>query len=177
MQTITLPIWAFAAAVGLPGICLIWMIIALVRSLRKADFEGSIHPSAQHAVAPAPTPGLFTQELLALQIDTVLNGLAALIETERIKLNTLLGQNLYPGNSIQQASPVKENFEADKTEKSQTGVPPNPVGQRVAQAMASGQGVDKVATQLGLSHAEVELALKLNQAQSATPHRKLEAVA
>ena len=43
--------------------------------------------------------------------------------------------------------------------------------------MADGQGVEAAAAQLGLSHAEVELSMKLNEARSGRSRRKLEAVA
>ena len=48
MATITLPIWTIGAAIGLPTICLVWLIVSLVRKKRKLrasaqknDFSGS----------------------------------------------------------------------------------------------------------------------------------------
>ena len=131
MQTITLPIWAFATAVGLPGICLIWMIIALVRSLRKADIEASLAPAIQLTNASTSNPGRFSQELIALQIDTVFSGLVALIETERIKLKTLMGHSATDSGGYAASPPCEHVFD-HASEEAPSGTSGNRIGQRVA---------------------------------------------
>lgn len=176
MQTITLPIWAVAAAAGLPGIGLIWLLVLRVCRRHKAEHTATQHQVTSHMPVRTPDSGLFAQNLLAMQVDTVFNGLVALIETERLKLNTLLNQSPFPGTPIQPVPPAQENSKADEAGMSGADGTGSPVSQQVAEAMASGQGADGVAAQLGLSRAEVELAMKLNRSQTTTPHRKLEAV-
>ena len=178
METITLPIWALATAVGLPGISLLWIIIALLRRRRNAMKMATAPEMKNHSVIQPQDTSQFRDDLLAQQIDIVFNGLTALIETERIKLSTLLKQGA-PASSVSQAPPTASGHHNDMeagivSHEKDTGAL---IGQQVAKAIAAGQGVDGAAAQLGLSHAEVNLAMKLNQSQSEGAYRKLEAVA
>ena len=113
-----------------------------------------------------PRPGSFQQDLEALQIDTVFNGLVALIETERIKLKALIG-NKVPGvnNELNDAqsheSPIIEKFPS----------------QQRARVEFPEKEPDNMDEHLGLSLAEVELAMKVQASRMAHTGRKLEAVA
>lgn len=181
MTLISLPIWAFSAAVGIPSISLFWLVLSLIRRKRKAR---QAHPKPANAT-PWPERQILTdqfrQNLNAIQIDAVFNGLVALIETERLKLKALMGINIMPETSQETLTPDSRNERMENT-----AAQPNPedhhapcrdIDQQIAQCAADGKNPAAIAGQLGLSLAEVDLAMKIRASKAQKNTRKLEAVA
>lgn len=165
MAIISIPLWMFIGAVGLPSVCLIWLVVSLVRKRRKLRLRSASPETIATTMAPYAHFGRFQQDLVALQIDAVFNGLVALIETERIKLKTLIGNNL---------SCTMPECGAELDER--PAIDSATIRQRNSTESPENDPADAEG-HLGLSLAEVELAMKVQA--SRTPHtgRKLEAVA
>ena len=175
IATISQPIWILVSVIGLADICLFWWCIALMRNARKANRR----VMERETGGPPPEQGIashsFQTNLVDLQIDAVFDGLAALIETERIKLKSLIlpvGAQMIADTASKRpehGAVVEQcNFQDD---------PEATIEQQVAAFAAAGKNRAVIASQLGLSFAEVDLAMKL-QANSKTPAgMKLEAVA
>ncbi len=178
LSTITLPLWVFATVVGLPGIGFLWMGIARLRRKRRAARDARSQVPAGGGISDSvPGPNRFARDLIAMQIDTVFNGLTALVEAERIKLNMLLGGQI-PVQHMQAPVASIETEDDPEPQDGETVEPPGGrMGRQISRALESGQEVDRVAAQMGLSMAEVDLALKLHQAQDRAPQRRLDAVA
>ncbi len=175
MTTISLPVWMLATAVGIPSICLTWLVCALIRKRRKARRSAL----AQDAAAPFPGQPLpssqFQQSLLCLQIDAVFNGLVALVETERIKLKSLMQP------MVSNVTDDPRALRIDQGEATEDRDSPDmqdvAIDQQIAQIAASGKNPAGIASQLGISLAEVDLAMKMQAARRSQSGRKLEAVA
>ena len=90
MPSISLPLWIFAVAVGLPSASLFWLVLSLVFKRRKKVRRLASQARLASLPRPQQIGGQFQQNLIALQIDAVFNGLVALVETERLKLKALM---------------------------------------------------------------------------------------
>jgi hypothetical protein len=173
MTIIALPIWILAAAVGIPTICLFWLVIALFPRRPKA-LHGLQAPGQYPPYLEQRSSGRrFQSDLIALQIDAVFNGLEALIETERIKLKTLVNENAGPGmpGAEEERQPVHRNA----VDNVQPGPPV--VTRPAVQDPAVRDHADGGSDRSGLSAAEVDLAMKLRALKRPAALRKLEAVA
>lgn len=116
----------------------------------------------------------FQQDLLALQIDTIFNGLVALIETERLKVKSLLDHSIsHPNAASNEQSAFQETlqWQQDCEEEDMD------IGRRIVECSESGMKPGEIARQLGISQAEVSLALKMLGKLSRSGPQKLEAVA
>lgn len=176
MTDITIPIWLFAVSAGVPCLSFLGLLIFLLRKIRRPYRE---------MLAEAPVPEKeelpswnrsFHHDLLSLQIDAILNGLNAIIETERIKINTLLENGVAPGTEPvrwQQHRPSRPAVRP--LEKNKSGIPD--IDERIAILSDSGGQPAEIAEATGLSQAEVELAIKMRRARTSRPHQRLEAVA
>jgi DNA-binding NarL/FixJ family response regulator len=174
MPAISLPFWIFAVAVGLPSASLCWLVLSLIFKRRKRLRHLAYQARLSSLIRPVG--GRFQQDLIALQIDAVFNGLVALVETERLKLKRLMLNNAAEQvleSSGRDARPEAENDQWDTPAADHA----NPLERQVARCAAEGNTPDGIANQLGLSQAEVELAIKMQRSCTAQAERKLEAVA
>ena len=163
MTIISIPLWIFITAVGLPSFCLIWLVASFLRRLKS----GPAAPEANLEPMNAYTrQACFQQDLEALQIDAVFNGLVALIETERIKLKALIANNVSDVKNELNDAQSHENPTIEKFASPQK-----------THAESSEKEPDNMDEHLGLSLAEVELAMKVQASRMAHTGRKLEAVA
>lgn len=176
LATISQPVWILVGVIGISDICLLCWCFTLMRRSPKAD---RLDP-AQYETATLPeqwTPSnQFQQNLICLQIDAVFNGLTALIDTERIKLKSLLGNMATPDLNASRANRAeqgKTNDQQDHTEEEQ----PATISQQIVQFASTGEKPAGIANQMGISLAEVELAMKMQAARRPPAGRKLEAVA
>lgn len=176
MTDITIPIWLFAVSAGVPCLSFLGLLLFLLRKIRRPYRE---------MLAEAPIPEReesrswnrpFHHDLLSLQIDAIFNGLNAIIETERIKINTLLGNGIALGTESvqlqqhQQSRPAVPPLEKNKNEI------PN-IEEQIAILADSGGQPAEIAEATGLSQAEVELAIKMRTTRTSRQHQRLEAVA
>ena len=171
MPSISLPLWIFAVAVGLPSVSLFWLILSLILRRRKKVRRLASQARLSSMPRPQPIVGQFQQNLIALQIDAVFNGLVALVETERLKLKTLMlnsatEQMFDSGRGDGRHQPEVNEWDAPEEREAS-------IDQQIARCAAAGKTPDGIANHLGLSLAEVELAIKMQQSSE----RKLEAVA
>ena len=175
LTTITQPIWVLVGVIGIADICLLCWCLTLMRRSRKADRRASVQDENSTIMEQWAPSNQFQQNLICLQIDAVFNGLTALIDTERIKLKSLLGHMASPDLALSQpcrADQSKANEQHDFSEE-QTAT----IAQQIVQFAASGEKPAGIANQMGISLAEVELAMKMQAARRAPAGRKLEAVA
>ncbi len=175
MTTISQPVWILVGVIGFADICLFWWCMILLRRARdagecaKAQDEGAPLP-----VQPLPYPN-FQQNLVCLQIDAVFNGLVALIETERIKLKALMHPMVSNVGADPQICPIEQG--GIKEEGDSLDGRDMAIDQQIAQIAASGTNPAGIASQLGISLAEVDLAMKIQATRRSQAGRKLEAVA
>ena len=175
MTPITLPAWLIGSAIGLPTICLFWLIATLVRKKRK------MRSTAQKSNPLAPLPEnerssiSFHQDLCMMQIDTVFDGLTALIDTERLKLKRLMS-----GCALDEKIPGRQpDFRAPAPRDESDG----PVDrkdshdQKSDRRAISEQEIQQIASRLGVSAAEAELAMKFQKLSNSNGRHALEAVA
>ena len=171
MPSVSLPLWIFAVAVGLPSASLCWLVLSLIlkrrKKIRRLASQAQLSPLPQ----PRPIAGQFQQNLIALQIDAVFNGLVALVETERLKLKTLMlssvtEQVLDLGCGDVRSEPEVDEWDTPAEDRAS-------IDQQIARCAAAGKTPNSIANHLGLSLAEVDLAIKMQQSS----RRKLEAVA
>lgn len=169
MINVSIPFWLFGAIVGMICVGLLATALAIgfkVRRLKsKKGRDAEIFDRAT-----AMLNNHFQHNLLGMQVDAVFDSLSALIETERIKLKTLVAPSLQsmpasmpqefqsPAVAQVQDEPAAQVFEEPETD-------PN-----------HGTAAVRHRSSSGLSKAERELAEKMRSFQ-AENHRKLEAVA
>lgn len=177
MTNITLPLWIFAASVGIPCLFFLFTLMFIMRRIRnpKKDMIDTMH---QRQVEDRQASNRkFQNELLSYQIDAVFNGLNAIIDTERIKVRTLLQNN----------DPMEYKMDYQKREvpapMENSPAPEEPnhqmvsLEQRIAKMSESGGEADEIANEMGLSQAEVDLALKMRSSRVPGHQGKLHAVA
>lgn len=175
MTTISQPIWILVGVIGIADICLFWWCMILMRRARDAAGCAMAQDEAgQWPGQPLPLNN-FQQNLVCLQIDAVFNGLVTLIETERIKLKSLMRPMVSnvmadPQACMADQKDVSEPWDSrDEQEVA--------IDQQIAQIAASGKNPTGIASQLGISLAEVDLAMKMQTTRRSQAGRKLEAVA
>ncbi len=176
MSEITIPIWLLALSGGLPCLSFISLLLFILRKIRKPNKELFVQIPTTPEEDATPQPHQFHRDLLVQQIDAVFNGLNAIIETERVKINTLLNN---PMSSCMDAPLLQQETQPHRLVQ--------PVEQRcetapsleeqIAKIAAIGGQPEELADEIGLSQAEVELALQMHSSREALQHRKLEAVA
>ena len=176
MTDITIPIWLLALSGGVPCVSFISLLVFILRKIRKPNKELFVQIPTPPMADAKPEPHQFHRDLLAQQIDAVFNGLNAIIETERVKMNTLLNSPMSPGMDApvpkQDAQPrhlVQSVVQPCKTASS--------LDEQISKIAAIGGQPEEIADEMGLSQAEVELALQMRSSREAFQHRKLEAVA
>jgi len=175
LTTITQPIWVLVGVIGIADICLLCWCLTLMRRSRRADRRVSVQDEMATIMGQWAPSNQFQQNLICLQIDAVFNGLTALIDTERIKLKSLLGHLASPDLPVAQPSrtdPIKANEPHDRPGEQSANIT-----QQIVQFAASGEKPAGIANQMGISLAEVELAMKMQTTRRPAAGRKLEAVA
>jgi hypothetical protein len=165
----SIPFWMFGTFIGV--VCFGLLVTALIighkvrrlRSRKGLDAEISDR-------ACAVLNNHFQHDLLGMQVDAVFNSLAALIETERVRLKSLVAPTV-------QSIPVATMKEHQPDEPAQKiyDVPSSRASEEQPDNPAQGSAKDPVPSGSGLSRAERELMEKMRGFQ-AQKHRKLEAV-
>jgi hypothetical protein len=183
MTEINLPIWLFAVSAGVPALSFLGLLFFLLRKIRKPyrqmlDEAPSSFDEAPVSFKKEPRSSIppFRQDLLSMQIDAVFNGLNAIIESERIKIHTLLGN----GTGLEPAPVRSQRPPQPRTicQPLETADEPIPnLDEQIANLADSGEQPEEIADETGLSQAEVELALKMRSTRAAAQPRRLQAVA
>ena len=176
MTTISLPMWVLATGVGLPSICLFWLVLSLVRRKHQTRREfvepkyAALWPGQQLAVDQ------FQQNLMEMQIDAVFDGLTALIESERVKLKSLMSIPPASGTRAGQAFEPNANLNAAAASRRfEQDVPATDHG--ISSSAENRAHADVITSLSGLSRVEMELAGKMKASRASNAGRKLEAVA
>jgi hypothetical protein len=171
MSTIILPIWIFVLSFGVPCISLLFLMGFFLRKIQNPKKNEFANLCLQRVEDQQASNRRFHNDLLCMQVDTIFNGLNAIIETERLKINALLNPNI---NILfeTKARPVegpKEEIIPHETETREE--------QQMVNIVSSGEDIEEIATELGLSQAEIDLAKRMRSSRESNAGRKLEAVA
>lgn len=180
MLSITIPLWLLLTSAGLPTLLLLMLIVRLIRAKRKKKSIASTR--FQPIVALSRSPEFndqIHQELLEQQIDAVFNVLAAVMEAEHIKLKVLAGHTL-PSVPVGQRLPSDTGLHYDAPSDDdgrhlRQSAPS--LGQSIITMAKEGMTPPQIARRLGLSRAEVDLALKMNNSLKNKVGTKMKAVA
>jgi hypothetical protein len=175
---ISQPVWILVTLIGVADILILLWCIALIRKNRRQQDSDAVEDQfAPPPEQPVPT-GHFQQSLTCLQIDAVFDGLVALVETERIKLKSMI----HP-----LAAPIRTESECLHDDPEDAHVPTEgacrqtepelPLDQQIARFAALGKTPASIAAQLGISLAEVNLAMRMQTGERSMGGHKLEAVA
>jgi hypothetical protein len=172
------PVWLLVTLIGVADILILVWCITLIRRNRNQHYRAATRDGfVPLPEQPLPT-GQFQQNLTCLQIDAVFDGLAALIETERVKLKTMIHPLAAP---VKSESP--SSYEAPEDKHDPTGdafqapMAEQPLDQQIARIADSGMKPAAIAGRLGISLAEVNLALRMRTGAISAAGCKLEAVA
>jgi hypothetical protein len=127
-----------------------------------ADFNSQVH-----------------HEILEQQIDAVFNALATVLQTERIKLKALVNHPLPTlGAPVRAAMVPAPTPESPLNSSSIISQPAGPaIGQQIDGMSKEGMAASEIAKQLGLSQAEVTLAMKMGAVRKGQAGGKVRAVA
>jgi hypothetical protein len=175
MTDITIPIWLFAVSAGVPCLSFLGLLFFLLRKIRKPYQEMLAEAPIPEKKEPRSWNRPFHHDLLSLQIDTIFNGLNAIIETERIKINTLLGNGSLGNESVQLQQHQQSRQALQPLGKNKNEIPN--IDEQIAILADSGGQPEQIAEATGLSQAEVELAIKMRTTRTSGQHPRLEAVA
>ena len=86
MNDITIPIWLLAVSSGVPCISFLSLLLFILRKIRKPQKDMFVDIPIQPKKEHLPLNHQFHNELLQLQIDTVFNGLIAIITSNVLSL-------------------------------------------------------------------------------------------
>jgi hypothetical protein len=172
------PVWILVTLVGAADVLILLWCIALIRKNRNRHVRAADRD--EFAVFPEQSmpSGQFQQSLTDLQVDAVFDGLAALIETERIKLKSMIRPVAAP---VSAESATSDAAGADDHDSMDEVLPPPkpepPLDHQIARIADSGMKPTAIAGRLGISVAEVNLALRMRSGARSAAGSKLEAVA
>ncbi len=176
MTPVTLPVWLLAATCALPTICLFWLIGALMIKKRKTRMATQKEKPAVRNAFPGEsqfTP--FHEDLHLMQIDAVFDGLSVLIETERLKLKRMINGQMVQGKPADQnLGRMMPEFRGEPDDRLNR---PSPEGQNRDNNPPTERQIEEIASRLGVSAAETELAMKFRNLSGLKGRQKLEAVA
>lgn len=178
MTNIVLPIWMFIIVMGLPSLCLLGLAMHIKNNKQARQFKDE---SSEQSETPQKTDyfngmtnNSFQSDLHALQIDAVFNALSALVETERLKLKSLLCPKLTaPVNFLEEQNHTETQL--DTNQAIDMGI--SKINLQIAEMAELGESAGKIANQLGISQSEVDLALSINSTPGQDHHQRLEAMA
>lgn len=175
MVPIILPVWLIGTAIGIPAIALVGLIVSRRRKKRKqrTSRQQVSFPIPSEAGPSAAAP--FHQDLCLMQIDAVFDGLAALIETERLKLKRMMAAQ----GPVQTGEPLQSQPEALLQREDTVEGDDRAAGSvsETASAEPSVMDAREMASRFGVSVAEAELAMKFQNISSLGGNHRLEAVA
>jgi hypothetical protein len=175
---ISQPVWILVALIGVADILIFAWCITLIRRNRN---RRQIHEARDEFAFLPEQPvsgGQFQQDLTCMQIDAVFDGLAALIETERIKLKSMINPANPPARAESEfPHEVREELHESTSNASRSPKPEPPLDQQIVRIADSGVKPAAIAGRLGISLAEVNLALRMRAGVKSTAGYKLEAVA
>jgi hypothetical protein len=180
---ISQPVWILVSLIGVADILILaWCITLIRRNRRHNQRDAACRDDLAIAPEQSMHVGQFRHDLAFLQIDAVFDGLAALIETERIKLKSMIQP---PAAPVRTESPSPQKTREDTREVVETAFRPSgpapsqglPLDQEIARFADSGEKPAAIAGRLGISQAEVDLALKMRTGDNTPAGCKLEAVA
>ena len=176
MSIVTIPAWLLLTAAGIPTLCGLFLAWGLVRLRRKSRSAEIKRPAASRDETSNGFCGKIHHHILDQQIDAVFNALLAVIETERTKLKALAFQTL-PPEVVPTSKFDLEAGESSCLSGDEAAHGQDPIGRHIAACAADGMQPHEIAHRLGLSQAEVALAMKMNPEVGVEPRIKLEAVA
>jgi hypothetical protein len=172
------PVWILVGLIGVADILIfLWCISLICRNRKK---QGCAAEPDEYALFPDPPvqPAQFQQNLTSMQIDAVFDGLAALIETERIKLKSMM-QPLVPPLAEEpiSAREIQNDLQVAAHNLPQRETPELPLDQQITRFAALGKKPADIASQLGVSLTEVALAMRMHTSEQPLGGHNLEAVA
>lgn len=169
MINLSIPFWLFGTIVGVICFGLLATALAIGYKVRKLKSRKG-QDAQSFGMATAMLNNHFQQNLLDMQVDAVFDSLNALIETERIKLKSLVAPTLQSlPASAPPKRPASEQTQTQDEASAQVLVEPETDPK-------DGPAADGPQTPSGLSRAERDLVEKI-QSFKAENHQKLEAVA
>lgn len=177
MTAITIPIWIFALSLGGPGLIflgLVGLILGKIRSPHKNEF---VNLSLQCTADRQSSDQQFHNDLLGKQIDTIFNGLNAIIETERLKINALLNSN-HNILRVDKAASMETSNKMDIEQVPRAYEMDAPTNlPEIEKNTAAQEQEDDFDNEMGLSQTEIDLAMIMRLTGKNHSGRKLEAVA
>lgn len=177
MASISVPVWIFILLIGLTAVSLLWLTIMYIHQKCKSGQQIHKDGYGYNTIDPSPSGARFHNDLFSKQIDTIFNGLNAIIETERVKIKTLLNHS--PGMSLVNEKNI-DDPPVHIEQKPKKIIPDDgqsSLGQQIVSSATSGEKFEDIVDELGLSEAEVELAMKMRSSRDKKRGCKLEAVA
>ena len=107
------PVWLLVTLIGVADLLILaWCITLICRNRDQHRHAATRDGCVPFAEQKFPV-GQFQQDLIFLQIDAVFDGLAALIETERVKLKSMIHPVSVP---VQNAAPTSQKVQEDTRE-------------------------------------------------------------
>ena len=172
------PVWLLVTLIGVADILILaWCITLIRRNRNPSDLVGTQDDFVTIPEQPLPV-GQFQQNLTCMQIDAVFDSLTALIETERVKLKTMIHPSVAQVRTASTYPRETPDEKLDVTVKqSRSPMPEPPLDQQIVNIADSGMKPATIADRLGISLAEVNLALRLRTGATSMAGCKLEAVA
>jgi hypothetical protein len=178
---ISQPVWILVTLIGLADFLIFLWCIILIRRNRNSQNGAEEAEDFEFLPEPAAQPAVFQQNLTCMQIDAVFDGLVALIETERVKLKTMMHPMTAPTMPEPASPPDPPDDQVDVNEStldfSQRPAPALTLDEQITRFAASGKKPAAIAIQLGISLAEVNLAMRMHAGERSLAGHKLEAVA
>lgn len=176
MLDIHVPLWLVLTISGLPTLFLLGLVARIMRiKHRKSDLQDSPEPF-EFEDRSTTFGGHIHRELLEQHIDAVFASLSTIIDAERIKLKTLARHSGMP-LWTDQPQPANKQSDEGKLAPDESSPAEMSLGQRIAALTEQGLPVEQVAARLGLSRAEVALALKMKTGRRPFIGSKVHAVA
>jgi hypothetical protein len=172
MATITLPFWVIAFSISVPSLFLVGLLVYFLRKIRTPkNNEGAVSWMQQVG------KDQFHNDLLYSQIDTIFDGLSAIVESERLKVQALVTSGNPHRVGAQSTAP--QTIKAmDQPKPQPCNVETEPAESQIAvHAEAQDRMPEQVRLPSGLSQSEIDLAMKMRSRAENSPVRKLEAVA
>lgn len=173
MSIVTIPVWLLLTAAGIPTLCGLFLAWGLLRLKRRRKPTASAQPAEPPIAGRDGFNERIHPHILSQHIDAVFNALTTVIEAERTKLKALAFHTLPP--EAVTALPIVTDKDAKRQRLADIGQ--GAINRDIAACAADGLKADEIAHRLGLSRAEVSLALKLSPQSQPKRHTKLEAVA
>jgi hypothetical protein len=177
--TIFQPVWILVTLIGLADFLIFLWCIILIRRNRNRRNNAVATEDFEFLSEPAAQPAVFRQNLTCMQIDAVFDGLVALIETERVKLKTMMHPMTAPlmPELASPPDPPDDQVGVNESTLNFSQRPAPTLDEQITRFAASGKKPAAIASQLGISLAEVNLAMRMHAGERSPAGHKLEAVA